>query len=189
MWEAIWLFFSGHPVILILALFVFLLISIFGNIGINLKDKKFTFGQQKQIKFRSCSDCIRLLMAKRTAFESIYYIKQNSILRQQMLYAENKLVEIETILGKLCHPGIKDEIRRSFKDNGFSVMPDENFKKYIEDRKEILFSMLNIPTNDKISYIIKEIYCFAKDVRINLEEEIKRLEENFKKEIDDIGNS
>jgi hypothetical protein len=180
---------TSDPWIIVFTLIVLLLVSVFGNIGINLKEKKITFGSQKTPKKRSCSDCINLLMAKRTAFEVMYNTKQTGILRQQMIFAEHKLTEIELITKKENHPSIKDEIRRSCKENGFVEMPIEDYSRYLEERIDTITSLLN--TEDpKIPLIIKEIYDNAKRVKIRIEQEIKKLEEDFIKELDSlIGGS
>jgi hypothetical protein len=171
--------------IVIAILLALVVISVVGNIGINWKEKKFTFGQPKPPKVRSCSDCIKLLMAKRTAFEVLYNTKQTSILRQQMVFAEHKLMEIEILTKKEIHPSVKDEIRRSYKENGFVDMNPADYDRYVSERIDTLTSMLNT-ADIKVPPIIKDIYNNAKNTKIRIDTEIKKLEDDFIKEIDQL---
>lgn len=166
-------------------LITLLLVSIFGNIGIDWENKKFTFGSRKANRIRTCSDCIRLLMAKRTAFEVIYTTKQTNILRQQMIFAEHKLTEIEHIVKFELRNSIKDEIRRSFKENGFFEMDENDYNEYIKERVDILTTMIN-SEDIKIPPIIKQMYDNAKNVKTRLDAEIKKLEDDFVSEINTI---
>ena len=170
-----------HTILIVLFL-VLLLISVFGNIGVDLKEKKITFGSLKK---RSCGDCINILMAKRTGFEVMYNTKRMSILRQQMVFVEHKLIEIEQIIGKEIHNRVKDEIRRSFKENGFLEMSETDYDNYLNDRYEVLLPMID--TQDiKIPPIIKDIYTNAKAVKLRVETEIKKLEEDFINDMDEF---
>lgn len=181
----VWAFLTGNPLILIIVLVILFLVSVFGNIGIDWTNKKFTFGSQRTPKARSCADCIRLLMAKRTGFEAIYSLKHTNILRQQMVYAEHKIIEIETLIKNETHASFKDELRRSFKENGFFEMNKSDYTRYIEERTETLTSLLN-STDTKINSIIKDIYDNAKLVKARIDLELKRLEEEFVKDIDSL---
>lgn len=169
--------------IIIIVLIVLFLVSVFGNVGIDWKEQKFTFGSKKQPRVRTCGDCIRLLMAKRTGFEVMYNTKHSSVLRQQMIFAEHKIIEIEQIIKTEVRCNFKDELRRSFKENGFNDMNDLDYRNYLDERCETLCNLLN--TADKeIPPIIKEIYDNAKAVKSRIDLEIKKLEEDFIVDID-----
>lgn len=169
--------------IIIIVLIVLFLVSVFGNVGIDWKEQKFTFGSKKQPRVRTCGDCIRLLMAKRTGFEVMYNTKHSSVLRQQMIFAEHKIIEIEQIIKTEVRCNFKDELRRSFKENGFNDMNDHDYGNYLDERCETLCNLLN--TADKeIPPIIKEIYDNAKAVKSRIDLEIKKLEEDFIVDID-----
>lgn len=183
--KSIVLLLSPHYTVLIIicTLIVLLIVSIVGNVGIDWKEQKFTFGSKKQPKVRTCGDCIRLLMAKRTGFEVMYNTKHSSILRQQMVFVEHKIIEIEQILAVECSQIFKDEVRRSFKENGFNDMNDQDYTNYIEERSDTLCTLLNT-SNKEIPKIIKEIYDNAKSVKTRIDAEIKKLEEDFIADID-----
>ena len=171
--------------IIIIVLVVLFLVSVFGNIGIDWKEQKFTFGSKKQPKVRTCGDCIRLLMAKRIGFEVMYNTKHSNILRQQMIFTEHKIIEIEQIIKSETHLNFKDELRRSFKENGFNEMNDRDYQNYLEERSETLSNLLNT-IDIKIPPIIKEIYDNARAVKIRIDLEIKKLEEDFIIDIEDF---
>ena len=182
-WVTAILAFPHIHLVIIAILIMMFLVSVFGNIGIDWTAKKFTFGSQT--KQRTCSDCIRLLMAKRTGFEVMYNTKHSSILRQQMIFAEHKLIEIEQIISHETRCAFKDELRRSFKENGFQEMNANDYEKYIQERTETLMAMLN-STDIKLPNIIRDIYNNAKSVKARLDLEIKKLEEDFCIEIDQL---
>jgi hypothetical protein len=163
---------------------VLVVISVIGNIGIDLSNKKITFGFSKNK--RSCGDCVNLLLAKRTTFETLYYNKQNSILRQQMIFAEHKLLEMELILQKELHNNVIKEIRRSMIENNFSHMKKEEYDRYICNRKEILINYIspNENLNIKILEIIEDIYFNAKNVKLKTDKELDYLVKNFNHEIE-----
>lgn len=179
---------SVDPTILIIVLVILFLVSVFGNVGIDWKNKKFVFGSQKTIRDRSCIDCISILMAQRTNFETKYNFKRNSCLRQQMIFVEHKLVDIEQITGYELHSRFKDEIRRSFKDNGFEEMNKTDYNNYIQERIETLTTQVNCK-DEKIKTIIKEMYDNAKSVKSRVHQELIKLETEFDKYINDFTSN
>ena len=176
---------SGAILIIICTLIVLLIASIMGNIGVDWKEKKFTFGSKKQSKTRSCGDCISLVLAKRIGYESIYWLKQSSILRSQMTFVEHKIVEIEQIVKREITYRLKDEFRRSFKENGFFEMNETDYARYILERSETSLNILN-SSDTRIISIIKEIYDNAKSVKTRVDLELKKLEEEFILDIDNL---
>jgi hypothetical protein len=165
-----------------------LIVSIGGNIGIDWKSQKFTFGSQRRVRSRSCGDCVRIIISKCTVHFFNFNKNHTSILRQQMVFAEHKIIEIEQIVKSELHSRFKDEIRRSFKDNGFNNMNESDYANYIDERVETLSTLINFK-NKKIDFIIKEIYDNAKSVKIRIEQEIKNEEDAFIKDIDKFSKS
>jgi len=218
-----------------------LLISIFGNIGIDLKTKKFNFGFSKQRKNeRSCTDCILLLLVKRTEFEALYNTKKSNILRDQMTYVEHKMQELQFVLEQsfrediqnlkkeenpnkenkefiLYHELIsnalfvaKDEVRRSFKENGFHNMNDMEFSIYLKDRANTLNTIVKeylsrnypisgmiVPIDERlkrsqvrhgilIENLIRDVYSNAKDIRTKIENELELLQKKFSEQINEF---
>jgi hypothetical protein len=236
----------AFPWVLITLLVVLVIISVFGNVGIDWKSKKFTFGRkedEEEVKDskRSCSDCIMLILGKRTQFESKYHNLQSRILRDQMTFAEHKIQEAKYFLLQTYQQDIeyfrqgdpdlvrenkeyllyqeavsnalfdaKDEIRRSFKENGFHTLDDSEFKMYTRDRTQGIITIVRdylrrtypsanmiVPLQDRfkrmdnrniesIEIMISDLYSNAKTVRNKIEEEIIELEKNFIKEIDSL---
>ena len=182
---------------------------------------------------RSCGDCILLLMGEREKFEIQMRRESNKILKDQMRFAEQKLIEIQSLLmgniidaihefarenpssideniqHKLIYGlfkdalvGVKDEIRRSFKDNGFHDMSSSDFTAYTKDRVSVVTSMLNqyvrnmFPNktnllsqnqlidiikngNNSLSIIFNDVYTHARETRIESENKIDRLQQEF----------
>lgn len=185
---SIWAYLAANPLILIIVLIVMFLVSVFGNIGIDWKNKKFVFGSQRKTRTRSCNDCISILMAQRTNFETKYNFKRSSCLRQQMIFVEHKIVDIEQITGYELHNRFKDEVRRSFKDNGFEEMNKTDFNNYIQERIETLTTQIN-NKDEKIKIIIREIYENAKSVKSRINQEMTKLENEFDKFIEDFADT
>lgn len=237
---------TSFPWIVIALLIVLVIISVFGNIGIDWTSKKFTFGHKEEnkkqpeiINKRSCVDCIMLLLGKRTIFESTYQTLQSKILRDQMTYTEHKIQEIKYLLLQTYQNDInyfregdpdlirenkeytiyqeslsnamhlaKDEVRRSFKENGFHSLGSSEFKVYINEKYQTLITMVReylrrtypssgmiVKLQDRfkrtdnkdilqIENIISDIYWNAKNTRNKIESEMKILQENFVKDID-----
>ncbi|MCK9429416.1 MAG: hypothetical protein M0R17_05390 [Candidatus Omnitrophica bacterium] len=167
--------------VIIVFLAVLVIISVAGNVGIDWNNKKITFGSGKNK--RSCADCVNYLLTKRTTFETLYYNKQNSILRQQMIFAEHKLLEMELFVGYEFKCNIKDELRRSFKNNGFAERTPVEYEKYIQERIGSLTTMIAV-THPSFPAIIREIYDHAKDTTLRVESELKKLEKDFIKDVD-----
>ena len=230
------------PWVIMVIFVVLLIISIFGNIGIDWSTKKFTFGQIKNEdndrQKRTCTDCIMLILGKRTIFESVYNSLLNRILRDQMTFAEHKIQEAKYLLlqsyqndiehFRVGEPDLarenkeyiiyqecisnalesaKDEIRRSFKENGFHTMEDPALKAYLNERCAMIITLVRdylrrtypstgmiVPIQDRfkrmdgrnineIVDLISDLYINAKTTRVKIEEEIKKQEDTFISEI------
>jgi hypothetical protein len=190
---------------------------------------------------RTCGDCILMLMSEREKYEFQINQETNKILRSQMTFAEQKLMEIhstfmqrvinainryaektpgsidEGIQYKLAYGllkdailSIKDENRRSFKENGFYYLDNTDFLDFISNKVANTHSMLiqfirNIfpdragiihpdeiieaigKEHDFFSKAIKDIYTFAQSARRESDENIIEIKNEFKKWIDDFS--
>lgn len=193
-------------------------------------------------KKRSCTDCLTIILSKRHKFESLIkkiYKEQekieNKILKNQMNFVEQKLVDMETMfidfyntfvykekINKiiiknelvqyrmfcgLLRDGlwmrIRDEIRRSFKENGYYNIGGQEFAIYVKNQFKTIISILRrhlmnlyppnesvVVTIDKVLEFIREveakiedktfeIYIEAKKVKIDANRKIKELTEQI----------
>lgn len=161
-----------------------ILIVLIARPSIDWKNRTVTFRNNK----RSCFDCITMMNAKRTGFEIAYWSKQNCLLRDQMNYAEQKIILIERLVGYEISNIFIKEIRRSMKQNNFGSTPSE-FDKYMYDRKEYLLSMLKYKPEQQaeLESIITEIYTNAKEVKERITKDLKDMEYAVIKEINDLA--
>jgi len=86
---------------IILAILVsILVISLFGKLGWTSKFFKFGIGKDKvtRTKKRTCMDCIRILLGKTSKYQMKRDQIQNSVLKNQMTFAELKIKEVELYL-------------------------------------------------------------------------------------------
>lgn len=237
------------PVLFLVAI---LLIAFFTKSGVKLG--KFKLGGSGKIR-RSCGDCVLLLMGKREKLEQQYSRLEdeknrliNSILKDQMNFAEQKLIEIQALLlnayseelikkrskteydyveesnqSKLYYGllrdtlwSVKDEVRRSFKENHFATLDEFEFTRYVRDKVTAIMSqsiqhMTNlypqskmiITLNDRVMLVEKfrskfedfsvEVYMQAREIKKQVDKKIEEIErrkdaaENvFKEEIDNF---
>lgn len=216
----------------------------------------------------SCENCLRIVENKKSTMKTKIEKIENNILKSQMNFTEQKLLELlflfinnfsktfkntidkdeifvflkylqemyksdekmtwkineviedfnsnrEIIQNKLfwfvifegLEKFIKNEIRRSFKENGFHELSEDGFKIYLRNRFKILVSIINQQIinsypknvgmvvsqeeilnqindlNNNINNIIIEIYSEAKKIKLNSDLEIKEIEDQFFKEM------
>jgi hypothetical protein len=108
---------------------------------------------------------------------------------------------------------IKNEIRRSFKENGFDILSGNDFVQYVKNQSKTMMSILRnhiinlyptskklkIPMDDLLEFIRKkeseiediffEIYSEAKKIKKNDEDKLKEIDEKFEKEIEKFINN
>ena len=187
------------------------------------------------VRKRSCGDCVLVLMAEREKKEIQMRRESDKNLKIQMIFVEQKLIEIQTKIAeefnslmdqsvsidksiqyklfyglfKDAFIHIKDEIRRSFKDNGFYEMSESDFSWYIKDRIQVIMSMLTqyfrnfYPNNDEIielnkiigifekekpflSDTISNLYCYAREVKIEFNQKIESIKKSFSNWVDNF---
>jgi len=195
------------------------------------------------VQKRSCGDCILLLMGEREKFEIQIMQETHRILRSQMSFTEQKLIEVQNIIMrsmvetihknyaknanavdesvqyKLVYGlfkdaiwSVKDEIRRSFKDNGFYELSNSDFLSYTRDRVAIIHSILDqyvrniFPDHagvvspqdiidvfekekDFLSAIFIDIYTYARGVKIEAQNRIEAIMEEFKEWVDEFTHN
>lgn len=99
---------------------------------------------------------------------------------------------------------MKDEIRRSMKENGFSKMNQNEFNEYINNQHKTILTisknyiLINYPfigmnvkmdefkgiEQDSITNLIYEIYERAREIKLDIDERLNELNKEFNEEID-----
>lgn len=248
-----WIWLASLPPILqfiiaLLSIISAVIISIKGTAALQWGKTKIGLGgNPKKIstnpKKRSCADCIFIILSKREILGDKRLEIRNSILKDQMNFAEQKLIEIKTDLlqeyrreltnrrnnnldlnkedrdykvykGALIESLglVKDEVRKSFKENGFEELSGNQFSNYVKDKVISLLSIATIyvdneyPHNMIISRedwldFIKNSYahkaediCFevfqkAKDVKKRSKDELEKLNRSFSQDISEFMGS
>ena len=195
------------------------------------------------IKKRSCSDCVLILMGEREKYEMKIRGVIDRILRNQMVFVEQKLIELQTLFnndfmeeykifkvesdiplkyemvqykafyGILIDSiaKVKDEIRRSFKENGFESLSGTEFSVYVKDKTKSIVALIiqNITnlypvqgmivppdvaskkvekTTSKIEDIIFEMFVHSKEVKRQADTDIKAYKSEYREWIDAFIN-
>ncbi len=172
-------------------------------------------------------------MGEREKFEFKIRREMDKVMKTQMTFAEQKLIEVQTKVSNnistTIHESIenktttveesvqyklvyglmkdslfhvKDEIRRSFKDNGFYDINGSEFSWYVKERTQVITSMLSqymrniypdrggvlplqkiLKSMEKestfLSGIINDIYSYAREVRLECDEKVKEIQTQF----------
>ena len=192
----------------------------------------------KKIK-RTCGDCVLILFGIREKYEYEMRRLDTSLLRLQMKFAEQKIQEIIFFLSQsfaedikiygkesnnerkviqsalYCEAlknsllSVKDELRRSFKENGFGQFSEVEFSHYVKDKTKLMLTMVRSYLNqyyvdndttivhlkerferlDKTSMQQFESWAFevftnAKDLFDDVRDSKKEISEKLKSEID-----
>ena len=158
---------SSAIVILILGI-ILMAISKWDSI---MKLIKLAFGKSGSKK-RTCGDCVLILFGIREKYEYQIRIIDINVLRQQMKFSEQKIQELVFFLSQsfiddiklMCKDGdyeirvreialycealknsvlsIKEELRRSFKENGFQELSENEFTHYVKDKTKLMITMV-----------------------------------------------
>jgi len=246
-----WEFLKSLPVvfsftIILLAIIAVVIVSIIGRFKAKIGDKTVIIGDDKSddtcdtttipkparttiTAKRGCGDCILVIMAEREKYELKFRGEKDRVLKTQMVFAEHKIIEIQTLLMKNllekisaatraydesvqyklilgiikdAFVTVKNELRRSFKDNGFHDLYGSELSVYTKNETNGLINIIiqhvqNIyPDNDnilEISEIIKttiaiksdiepivhDIYTNAKDTKEDVWERIVDIQKQF----------
>lgn len=184
---------------------------------------------------RSCGDCVLILFAIREKYESDIYNVEKHILKSQMVYFEQKEIEIvqkftesfrndielksddHTVALKIAQINnyqeamknslsyVKDELRRSFKENGFCDFSDSDYSTYVKSKTKTFISIVqsylstyytnteslvnmkhrfNKLNTNEIESIAFDVYNNARAVYKDSKDKIAKLKEEFKADID-----
>jgi len=244
-------------VAIVIVVIAVVIIALRGKLGIKIGNKTINLGGTEEKKKdtkaisavppptvsvlkRTCGDCILLLMGEREKYELKMRREVDKVMKTQMTFAEQKLIEVQTkvtnnisstihqsiedktttveesvqyklvyglLKDSLLH--IKDEIRRSFKDNGFYDINGSEFSWYVKERTQVITSMLSqymrniypdrggvlplhkiLKSLDKeatfMSGIINDIYSYAREVRLECDEKVKEIQTQFGCWVDDF---
>jgi hypothetical protein len=191
----------------------------------------------KNKRKRSCGDCILLLFHTKEEYLSKRNIVQRNVIPTQKTFAYQKILETEFkllqayrddlsklrkeedsdrenkefIIYSQCLKNalylVKQELARSFDENGFHDLDDIKFQLYVKNMAKniinieedymlqaypssgmivpIKYRFDNFPTT-YLSDVAFEIYIKAKEIRLDAEEKLKILDQQFKKDIDAI---
>lgn len=216
--------------IIIVAIVAILLIvlSLWGKVEIRFGNTSIGFGKPKR---KNCKDCLLLTFSKRDEFEIKRRKLENSILKNQMNFAEHRLDSIQFDLCQDYREHLRskrtenfdiqeehkesvlyeeivkqslsitlDEIRRSFKENGFHQLRGVEFQTYVKTKAQDLINrarsylVMRYPSVgmiisvdermgrldiSRMEDICFDIYVNAKEVRVRVENEIAELEREF----------
>jgi len=217
-----------------------LLIGVLGFLGkINLKIGKniISFGRGGK---RSCGDCILLMLSKRERHDAQREFITNRVLKDQMNFAEQKILQVQGIfLGDYIdliyrnrssdsrpteenkqyrlYQGIlgnalvsvKDELRRSFKENGFDNLSGVEFTAYVKNKivslmvlgKDHVTNMypyegMIVSNTDRLEMLklragILEDICFelfvkAKEIKKDAHDKVVALDKEFAEEMNEF---
>jgi len=200
-------------------------------------DKFFNKNNNQIKKHRSCGECISYIFILREKLQHEKDNIIGSILRQQMGYSEQKIAEVSSIFyskyreiivkkrkthnmdeeGKQCLlflgllretlSLIKDELRRSFKENGFHTISGTLFQEYVRGKQRHLLALskqnlidrypladMIVTVEDGIKNIntllpqledlLFDVYTKAKEIKIDSEDKIDKLNNSFTETID-----
>jgi hypothetical protein len=190
---------------------------------------------------RSCGDCILIVIGEREKYELNMKRISNKILKQQMNHVEQKLIEMQTLfisafmghlntlngkvsedqyevqyklyygLMKDCLVSVKDEFRRSLKENGFFEFSDVEFSNYVKEKTQSLISAMSqhlrnfYPTrgiivpvgtiiaiiensSNKLQEYLFGIYGNAKQIIVESDKEVAAIQEQFSRWVDNFVN-
>lgn len=228
---------SAGIIIICIVVILFIALAIMGKVNLKFGKNIITFGRQSK---RSCGDCVLLIIGKRERLDAQKNFVLNRILKEQMNYAEQKLLDVQSLFltsyrEMLCkrrkqgdssqeenkqyrlYQGIlssalmtvRDEIRRSFKENGLEHLGGVEFSNYVKNKVATLISLakdyinnlypyegMYITIQDRMSNIVKlepklEDWCFdlftkAKDIAVESKKKAEALDKEFSKEIDEF---
>lgn len=237
-----WTWLGGLPVgfqivLPFVGMIIILLIAIFGNAVVKFGKKSIKLGKTDS---NNCSRCRQIVLIKTLKYKTDREMLQQSILRDQMNYAEQKIHEaflglcrsfretlvsfrkpekkIDTVLeqkeyiiyqeslGNALNL-IQNELRRSFKENGFCEMGPVEYTQYCKEKTKALvtigreylmgrylfenmiipihyrFEQLNVENIETMAF---SIFDRAKEVSIDVNAKIKQLDIIFDAEMKEL---
>ena len=226
------------PITSIIILTLAMIIVVFSKITTIIKIWKWMFRKDSSKKV-SCGDCVLILLSIREKFEYEYLKLENNLLRMQMTFTEQKIQEAVFFLSQsfsedilvlgeesdrnrkvmesslYCEAlknamlSVKDEIRRSFKENGFSNFNEKELSHYVKAKISLLITIIrsylnqHYVENEKTIFHLKErfrkmdklhlqkfegwafeVFTNAKDLYLDTEKRKADINKQLKLEID-----
>lgn len=239
-----WTWLAGLPLgwqvaLPIIAMVLIVIIAIYGNAIIKWGKKSIGLGHGGH----NCSRCRQLVMTKSLKYKTDRELVRQSVLRDQMNYAELKMheaflglcrsyrelllnfrqpeAEVNVILEQkeyLIYQEalgnsmilIKNELRRSFKENGFCEMSPIEYTHYCKEKTKALVTIgreylmgrypydnMIIPIQyrfdqldiDKMETMVFNIFDRAKEIQLDSQNKLDELDRKFDKEIEELGKN
>jgi len=242
MWAFLSLIWAEYPIFVIILLILIIIgvviTSVHGKLIWETKLGRLGIGGMKKRNRRACFDCYHIIISKKEKFQSFVEILENRILKDQMNFLEQKLIQITNMLSmsyrvditkfRSDEPNVqeehkqyilyrealknalmiaKDEIRRSFKENGFLELSGNEFTSYVKGKTQILISMVREYIVNHYPYsgmivdldarfanfdkntledMVFEIFNNAKDVKSIALHKIEKLTADYETEMDNF---
>lgn len=186
---------------------------------------------------RDCMDCVTILRGKAAKINRKIHSIENKILKDKMNQAEQKIATFQRIVftkyskavrdkgigsedrqSKECNlyharmamalAIVKDELRRSFKENGFHELSETELNVYIRGQVEMIiniyqeYMVANYPRQmlvtmeeaqevihdltAEIKDLFEELYRKAKEIEVDYNQDILELEQTYEHEVDEF---
>lgn len=185
------------PALSVIALLISLIILIILKWDTISKPFKKIKNTSKSLK-RTCGDCVLILFGIREKYDHKLRDFDNSLLRSQMKFAEQKIQEAIFFLSQsfmddiriygkeadlekkvtqsalYCEAlknsmiSVKDEFRRSFKENGFNSFSEVEFSHYVKSKSKTLLTMVRLYLN--------QYYVDGEGTIVRLKERFERMD-------------
>jgi len=190
---------------------------------------------------RGCGDCILIIMGEREKYELKMASVQNRVLKNQMNFFEQKMIELQDMFEKIYSEildstrkqasvaaagknieleykfftelikdalmVVKNEVRRSYKENGYFEMTDTDFSVYLKDKSRLITNLIiqhvknmypsqnmtvsmsdfhsgllfNMP---QINEIVRECFEYAKEATLEAQNQIDVYQKEFSSWVD-----
>jgi len=188
------------PATSIVALFLVIILTIFVKWESIVKFIKWIKGDSAKNK-RTCGDCVLILFGIREKYEFERRQIDTNLLRLQMKFAEQKIQEVIFFLSQSFSEDIellgsdstnsqritetalyceamknsllatKDEIRRSFKENGFGKFSESEYTHYVKEKTSVLITTIR-------SYL-RQHYVETDKTIVKLHDRFKKMDEKY----------
>lgn len=201
------------------------IIALYGKMWFTIGKNKIGIGKDGVGRRRSCVDCSKFHRAEAAKVNRKISILETGIIKKKMNFAEQKLIDLRHIIYTeysntikeephtdaslidlstrvklVVTNSIKNEIRRSIKENGFHEHEGQRFIQYAEQQSNTLIGILEeelmtyydndmiisltLKLKPSIMHIVYDIYNNAKNVEIESLEKISELESKYDEYID-----